>query len=500
MPVIDPIASFARSNPNNQALVDLESGRHWTYPELDVAVNRLAAWLVEEFGPASGERIATLAKNCAEMLILHHASVRAGTIFVPLNWRLAAAEVDALTKDAEPALLFLDAEFAAPDSASRTTPIAQLTELGTADTVPPVGARRAFNDVATLLYTSGTSGRPKGVMLSEENAFWGCANFGYANDVATNSVFLCDMPLFHTAGLFAAARVPIQSGASVLVSKGFDAPTTLSRLTDPTLSVSHYFSVPQMAAWLWNEPGFDPKKLSKLTCWAVGGAPHPKASAERFIKAGIRIADGFGMSETCSAFGMPPQDLDMLSEKSGSCGPAFLSVEAKIVDDNGANLPAGDIGELWLRGPSITKGYWNQPETTEQAFNDAWLRTGDAGYMDDDGFLFLVDRKKDMFISGGENVYPAEVEAVIAELEAIAESAVVGVPDERWGEVGRGYVIPVPGHTVTEEEILNHCRERLAKFKVPKTIVITDTLHRTASGKLQKHILKARAEEEIACK
>ena len=498
MPVIDPIASFARSNPNNQALVDLASGRRWTYAELHAAVDQLAAWLVEEFGPASGERVATLAKNCADMLILHHASVRAGTIFVPLNWRLATAEVDALTADADPALLFVGSEFEAPDSASRTSPISTTTELGESGSRPAPEARRPFDEVATLLYTSGTSGRPKGVMLSEENAFWGCANFGYANDVYTNSVFLCDMPLFHTAGLFAASRVPIQAGGSVLVSQGFDAPVTLARLVDESLNVSHYFSVPQMAAWLWNEAGFDADRLQKLACWAIGGAPNPKASAERFIKAGIRIADGFGMSETCSAFGMPPQDLDLLSEKSGSCGPAFLSLEARIVNDDGEDLPSGDVGELWLRGPSITKGYWNQPETTANAFSDGWLRTGDAGYLDDDGFLFLVDRKKDMFISGGENVYPAEVEAVIAELETIAESAVVGVPDERWGEVGRAYVIPVPGSTVSEEGILDHCRQRLARFKVPKTVIVTDTLPRTASGKLQKHILRARAEKEIA--
>ncbi len=500
MAIIDPVATFARSNPTNQALVDLESGRRWNYAELDQAVNRLAAWLVDEFGPASGERIATLAKNCGEMLILHHACVRAGTVFVPLNWRLAAAEVAVLAADADPGLLFVGDDFDAPETAPRTHDISQLTTLGTAGATPSPDARNAFDDVSTILYTSGTSGRPKGVMLSEENAFWGCANFGYANDVHTASVFLCDMPLFHTAGLFAASRVPVQAGGSVLVSKGFDAPLTLSRLMDETLQVSHYFSVPQMAAWLLNEPAFDAERLRKLACWAIGGAPNPKATAERFVKAGIRIADGFGMSETCSAFGMPPQDLDVLLEKSGSCGPAFVSLEAIIVDDAGDRLPAGDVGELWVRGPSVTKGYWKQEEATRNAFSDGWLRTGDAGYLDNDGFLFLVDRKKDMYISGGENVYPAEVEAVIAELEIIAESAVVGVPDERWGEVGRAYVIPVPGQSVSGEQVLEHCQSRLAKFKVPKTVVVTDRLPRTASGKLQKHLLKAQAEKEMQSK
>ncbi len=498
MTVIDPVATYARSNPGNPAIVDLESGRSWTYVELDAVINRLAAWLECEFGAASGVRVATLAKNCAEMLILQHAGNRAGTIFVPLNWRLAAAEIDVLIDDAGPELLFHGTEFEAPGAAARTMLIESLLDLGKAGSSPTADARRLFDDVATILFTSGTSGRPKGVMLSESNIFWGCANFGYANDAAMQSVFLCDMPLFHTAGLLAASRVPIQAGGTVLISKGFDATLTLQRLMDPALGVTHYFSVPQMAAWILNEPGFEADKLRKLACWAIGGAPNPRAIAEQFIKAGIRIGDGFGMTEICSGFGMPPQDLDTLLHKAGSSGPAFMSLETRIVDDDGNDLATGDVGELWLRGPSVTKGYWNQPQATEAAFSDGWFKTGDAGYLDDDGYLYLVDRKKDMFISGGENVYPAEVEATIAELPDVGESAVVGVSDEQWGEVGRAYVVPVPDRSIDPQTILEHCAQRLAKYKVPKTVIITDALPRTASGKLQKHVLRTQAEQETA--
>ncbi len=498
MSVIDSIATYAKLNPRGRALVDLESERAWSYGELHADVDRIAAWLVDELGVSSGERVATLSKNCAEMLLLQLASARAGSIFVPLNWRLAAPEIAALTEDASPALLFHGDEFAAPDSASRTMPIAVIGGLGKVGAKPPAEARSAFDAVSTLLYTSGTSGRPKGVMLSEENIFWGCNNFICGNDVSMHSVFLCDMPLFHTAGLLAASRVPLQAGGTVLVSTGFDAPTTLRRLMDRQLKVTHYFSVPQMAAWIWNEPEFDAEALRSLACWAIGGAPNPKANAERFINAGIRIADGFGMSETCSAFGMPPHDPEVLLEKAGSCGPAFLAIETRIVDANGSDLPVGEVGELWLRGPSITRGYWNQPEATKAAFSDGWFKTGDAGKLDADDFLFVVDRKKDMFISGGENVYPAEVEAVIAEIDAVAEVAVIGVADERWGEVGRVYIVPVATASVTGDEVLAHCSERLAKFKVPKTAVVTDTLPRTASGKIKKHILRERAEQEIA--
>ena len=495
---VDPVATYTASRPGGSAVVDLESSRQWTYQELNRAVDRLAAWLVGEFGENSGARVATLAKNCAEMLILQLAGARAGTIFVPLNWRLADAEIEALVADAGPAVLFLEAEFAAPSKATRILPIADALSLGAHGNRPARSARRPFDAVTTLLYTSGTSGRPKGVMLSEANAFWGCINFIFGNHVTMHSVFLCDMPLFHTAGLYAASRVPLQAGGCVLISKGFDAHKTLQRLCDPALGVTHYFSVPQMAARLWNEPGFDPQRLRKLVGWAIGGAPNPKAQTERFVRAGIKITEGFGMSETGSNFGMPTHDIELLCKKAGSCGVPFMTVEPKIVDDEGREVQAGTVGELWLRGPCITSGYWNQPETTAKAFRDGWFLTGDAAMRDEDGFYYIVDRRKDMYISGGENVYPAEVEAAIAELTEVAECAVVGIPDARWGEVGRVYVVPVPGRAITAEDLLAHCARRLAKFKVPRTAVITDSLPRTSSGKVQKHVLRKRAIEELA--
>ncbi len=498
MTFCDPIFTHARANPDALAVVDLESGRRWSYAELDRTVDRLAAWLVGEFGPNSGVRVATLAKNCAEMVILHHAGARAGTIFVPFNWRLAAAEIEALAADAEPEIVFHDPDFAPPSAAKRALPIAAMLELGREGDTAPRAARRPFDAAATLLYTSGTSGRPKGVMLSEANSFWGCANFIHGNDVTMRSVFLCDMPLFHTAGLYAAARVPIQAGATLLITKGFDPVMTLERMTDPALKVSHYFSVPQMAATLWNQPTFDAKKLSGIVSWAIGGAPNPKAQSERFVNAGVRISEGFGMSETGSNFAMPAHDPATLLRKAGSCGLPLLTVETKIVDEDGNEVPTGERGELWVRGPSVGMGYWNQPELSAKAFIEGgWFVTGDAAMMDDEGFFYIVDRKKDMYISGGENVYPAEVEAALAELAEIGECAVVGVPNDRWGEVGRAYVIPVPGKSITPEAVIAHCAARLAKFKVPQTAIITDAIPRTASGKVQKHVLRARALEEM---
>ncbi|WP_428027903.1 AMP-binding protein [Altererythrobacter sp.] len=494
----DPIASYAKSVPGNPAVVDMGDGRSWTYRELDAAIDRLAAWLVAELGPNSGARTVTLSKNCAEMVILQYAAVRAGSIFVPFNWRLASAEIEALAADAEPAIAFVQDGFAAPPSARRSIPIADMLDLGSAGSSPPAEARRPFEDVSCLLYTSGTSGRPKGVMLSERNAFWGATGFILGNEVSMHSRFLCDMPLFHTAGLHAACRAPIQAGACVYITPGFDPVLTLERLSDPELGITHYFSVPQMAATLWNQPSFDAEKLRNIKVWAIGGAPNPKAQSERYAGAGIRIGEGFGMSETGSNFGMPTSRLDVLLAKAGSCGLPWVTIEPKIVDDDGNEVPVGETGELWLRGPSVAQGYWNQPELTAKAFRDGWFLTGDAAMMDEDGFFYIMDRKKDMYISGGENVYPAEVEAALAELPEVGEAAIVGVPDERWGEVGRAYVIPVPGREITAEQVIAHCAARLAKFKVPKTAVITDEIPRTASGKVQKHLLLERAKGELA--
>lgn len=494
---VDPIRVHARSHPDKCALHELESGRTWTYAALDRAVDRLAHWLVERLEPNSGERVAALSRNRAEMVCLHLACVRAGAIFVPLNWRLAASEIAGLCEDAKPALMFAEAEFSAVGGVGARYPIEAVPDLGRDGLSAPASARRPFCDVGTLLYTSGTSGRPKGVMVSEEGAFWGCTNFNVGNDLVRTSVALCDMPLFHLAGLYTMVRAPLQAGATVLLSRQFEPGRTLAVMASPTFGVTHYFSVPQMAATLWNHADFDAHRLRTLASWTIGGAPNPKAQSERFVSAGIPVSEGFGMSETGSNFAMLPHDGYTALLKAGSCGVPLLSVEARIVDEDGNDLPNGTCGELLIRGPSVCKGYWNQPELTAKAFIDGWFRTGDAALKDGDGYYFIVDRKKDMFISGGENVYPAEIEAVLAEIPEIAECAVVAVPDARWGEVGRVYVIPVAGKDVSAKQILSFCTERLAKYKVPQTAVIADAIPRTASGKVQKNLLRKQALREL---
>jgi fatty-acyl-CoA synthase len=490
--MIDAVATHAQRQPDALACADLDGDGVWTWAELDADINRTAHWLVAELGAASGARVATLAKNATAMLILQLACARAGAIFVPLNWRLAPTEVAGLIDDAAPALLFCGAEFEVQATAYKVHRLDALPDLmaGQPATPPDARARPDWADASTILYTSGTSGRPKGVMISEANAFWGASNFINGYGVTNSDAVLCDMPLFHTAGLFAAARGALLAGATLYISRGFDPEKTLARIANPQHGITVYFSVPQMAQMLWNQPHFHLDMLRRLRVYATGGAPNPAAQIARFVAAGIPMSDGFGMTETGSNFGMPVRDRAKLVEKAGSIGQPFLAVQAKVVDRDGHAVPSGTPGELWVRGPSITRGYWQQPKLTAGAFEGGWFKTGDICVCDADGFYFIVDRKKDMFISGGENVYPAEIEAAIAELPEIAEAAVIGVVDEQWGEVGYAYVVPVKGTKLTPETVRDHCLMRLAKFKVPKSVIITDTLPRSATGKILKNNIR----------
>jgi fatty-acyl-CoA synthase len=284
-------------------------------------------------------------------------------------------------------------------------------------------------------------------------------------------------------------------GAAFLVSDGFVPARTLQRLGDPALGVSHYFCVPQMAAALRAEPGYDPRRLNRLKAIFTGGAPHPAAAIRAWLADGIPVADGFGMTETGTVFGMP-LDPAIIDRKAGSAGIATPRVETRIVDEAGNDCAAGQPGELLIRGANVTAGYWRRPEETAAAFTaGGWFRTGDIARADEDGFHFLVDRRKDMFISGGENVYPAEIEAVAAEHPSVAECALVGVADMRWGEAGHLFVVAVPGATLDPATILAHLGARLARYKLPKHVTFLDSLPRNGAGKLMKAELRRRAAE-----
>ena len=506
--MVDPIAYWGQVQPGKLAIRDFSSGLSVSYLEFDRRIDRCAAILERALGEPAGERVAVLSRNSLDFLTIHFACIRIGSIFTPLNWRLSPPEISVLVQDCAPRLLFVEDEFrpvvdalTGGHSIERIWHLEQAALQPLLDAAPdrPSRPRPARADqCSTLLYTSGTTGRPKGVMLSERNAFASNINFALSTRLSASSVMMCDMPLFHVAGLMAGARAPLLMGASLLLSPKFDPELALRRLSDPKLGITHTFYVTQMTQILREHPAYAKADLSRLVCLVTGGAPNPAANVQRWLDDGVIMADGFGMSETGSAFNMPIDDPERIRRKVGSSGLPLITLKHRLVKADGAEAGPGEVGELRLKGPSVTIGYWNQPEATAAAFDEqGYLKSGDLAYVDDEGFIFLVDRLKDMFISGGENVYPTEIEAVIAELDVVSEAAVIAVPDPQWGEAGLAYVVPVPGARVTPEQVIEHVRSRLARYKAPKRVIVTDRLPRTASGKLQKNLLRERAIKEL---
>jgi fatty-acyl-CoA synthase len=483
----DHVSLQARLEPERLAAVDLASGQRWTYAQLDRTVARCARVLAER-GCQTGARVASLARNRVTLVVLHLACARIGAIYAPLNWRLSPAEIAALVEDAEPRLIVGDAELAkAGLEGLSLDDLERAIEIAAPLWTPAFDRDRP----SLILYTSGTSGRPKGVLLSERNIERTAINFGRLGRMTHDSVFLIDSPMFHIIGLITSVRPAFLHGGAILVSDGFEPARTLARIGDPSLAVSHYFCVPQMAAMLRREPGFDPERLRGLTGVFTGGAPHPAADIRAWLADGVPIADGFGMSEAGTVFGMPI-DLAQLDARAGSAGVARPGVESRIIDAEGHDCPPGTAGELLLKGDNVFSAYWRRPDETREAFtDDGWFRTGDIALADADGFHWMIDRKKDMFISGGENVYPAEIEAALAGHPDIAECAVVGLPDARWGEVGHVALVVRPGSVIGHVEITTHLEPRLARYKLPKGATVLDALPRTGSGKIQKAVLRA---------
>jgi fatty-acyl-CoA synthase len=499
----DPIAHFASVSPHALAVWDLDQSQKFSYAELDELISRATFLLRALLGEPAGERVAVIARNRAEMLILHFACIRSGAIFVPINWRLAASEVQHVVSDCNPGLAFVEREFRPAldgldihtielDTDSHTQEHGLLIRLRMLPD-PDQPSRKQFvpaETPVTLLYSSGTTGRPKGVIVTLMNALCGAMNLGLDMHCTAACVFLCDMPLFHTAGLFAAARIPLCFGGRLILSRKFDAPLTYQRLSDPQLGITHYFAVTQMAMALRQLPDFNGRHLSHLTAFITGGAPNPAAHVRRWLDEGVRMINAWGMSEIGSGTAQP-MDWDHLRSNPSAIGLPHFTIELQLLDTQGRPVAEGQAGEICVRGPNVTPGYWRRPDLNNLAFRDGWFHTGDLAVRDAAGCYSLIDRIKDMFISGGENIYPAEIEAVMVEMPEVADAAVVGVPDEKWGEAGVAFVVCIAGVTLERSVLQGHCARRLARFKVPRHFEFVTQLPKTASGKVRKDLLRA---------
>ena len=495
----DWLAYHARTRGDAPCWTDLASARDFTYAAAEERCRKLASHLQQACGVKRGDRVAVLAMNSTDVLEVHSACAKIGAIFLPLNWRLVAAEIDFIVSDSAPQVLIHDAT-TRDVVVGLTQTIPHVIETGgggeaSAFEAAITGADGAFSpeimdhdDTWTIMYTSGTTGRPKGAPNTYGMAFWNAVNLGVPAGVGTDSITVTFLPLFHTAGLNCYSTPILHAGGRNLVTRAFDPGEVLSLIGDPAKGVTHFLGVPANYLFMSQHEDFAKTDFSGIVRASVGGAPTPISVLEAYKARGVAIVQGFGMTETspCVSIQTPEQAWS----KPGSAGRCVLHGELKIVREDGSDADPNEIGALWVRGKHITPGYWNRPEANAKDFTEGWFNTGDAARLDDDGDLWIVDRWKDMYISGGENVYPAEVENVLFALDGVADGAVIGAPDDKWGEVGVAFVVQADGAALSEESVLGWFDEKIARYKIPKRVKFIDELPRNATGKVLKRVLR----------
>lgn len=472
-----------RFRPDAEALVDVEQGRRWTYAALQRDAHRWAGRLAAA-GVVPGDRVALLAHNRGEHFALLFACAELGAVFFPMNWRLAPDELHWQLGNCDPRVVLVDDAFR------------DVLEVPTMDLEAGPGERALTGPGSdldapwVLMYTSGSSGRPKGALLTHRQMHWNAVNTTLACDLTPSDTTLTFTPLFHTGGLNCLSTPLLHRGGRIVLTRGVDVPQALRLI--PEERVTLLMGVPTIYQMLADHPSFGDTDLSSVRDALCGGAPLSLALLERYLERGIPLRQGFGLTEVGpNCFSMPHA---RLREKIDSVGLPIHHVSARLVRPDGTECDVDEPGELWLGGPAVCGGYFRNPDGTASSFVDGWFRTGDMLSRDADGFYKVRGRLKEMFISGGENVYPAEIEAVIHGVPGVAHAAVIGVPDPRWGEVGHAYVEPRPGATLTSEQVAAALNGRLARFKLPKRIVVMPELPRTASGKIDKPALLRRQE------
>ncbi len=489
-------------------------GEETSYSALADRVDRLAAAL-EARGVARGDRVAFLGNNHPSFVETLFASALLGAIFLPLNTRLSVAELAYMLGHSGATVLVstspLEPEAAAASAglAIRRISVASPEHGDPVSIAPeaedfaqliatsrPAAGERAtvsLDDPAVIIYTSGTTGRPKGAMLSHGNLTWNALNVLADYDVMSTDRALMVSPLFHVASLGMGCLPTFVKGATLLLEERFvaaEALRTIERERATTIS-----GVPTTFQLMADSPEWETTDLSSLRVMTCGGSPVPARVREAYEARGLHFSGGYGMTESSPGVTMLPPQHSV--SRAGSVGLAHFFTRFRIRGSEGVPARAGDPGEIEALGPNVFTGYWDDPAATRAAFtDDGWLRTGDVGHTDPDGFLFISDRVKDMIISGGENIYSVEVELAIAAIPGVTGAAVIGVPHERWGEVPHAVVTLAPGSTLDPEELVAQLAGRLARYKVPRTLEIVDELPRTASGKVQKHVLRARYAEQ----
>jgi fatty-acyl-CoA synthase len=477
-------ARRAAISPRRTALIFAD--RRTTYAELHMRTTRLAGAL-HGAGVRRGDRVAYLGPNHPAFVETMFAAYVLGAVFVPLNFRLTGPELDYQLRHSGAAALIVAPGM--PDvSAGTTVPLAAYEEFLAVGGPAPADVPVSMDEVACILYTSGTTGNPKGATLTHANIVWNCYNLLVGVDVISDDVALISAPLFHVAALNQCLLPALLKGGTSVIMPSWDVDGCFDLIARH--GVSWMFGVSTMFAALTHSPRWDTADLSSVRVLLTGGAAVPEALIRRYQQRGLAFCQGYGMTET--APGATFLEARESREHLGSAGPPVFFADVRCVRPDLSSTEPGEPGEVLIRGPNVTPGYWNDPPATAAAFVDgAWFRSGDVATVDAEGHFRIVDRTKDMYISGGENVYPAEVEAVIFEHPAVAEAAVIGVPDERWGEVGRAFVVPAPGRRLAPGDVPAFLEGRLAHYKIPVYVDVVADLPRTGSNKIRKGPLRA---------
>ncbi|MBO8157318.1 MAG: o-succinylbenzoate--CoA ligase [Bacillaceae bacterium] len=487
----------AELTPDRTALIDRSQNQAqtWSYKALQQSVNKMAWFLQEHLHVQKGDRVAILSDNRGEYLMAYLALAKLGAIAVPLNIRLTADEQAFQIRDSGCRALIFEKTFRQrKDELVFSTRIESVFELDSWQEIEPSihlskslpDYHKSEHDPYIICYTSGTTGRPKGAVLSHANMYWNAINNILAIDIHSEDRSIVLLPLFHIGGIGLFAFPAFLAGGAVVVAGKFNPDRAIEIIEEEKVTI--VMGVPAIHDAIRKSSHFSQTSFQSVRWFYNGGAPCPREVMNAYLSRGLPFGGGFGMTEASPTIFMLSKE-DYI-EKAGSIGKPVMFCDVKVMNEKGEEANVGEAGELWIKGPNVMKEYWKMPDATMDAFQDGWFKTGDLVRQDEDGFFWVAGRKKDMIISGGENIYPLEVEQVLESFEEVDEAVVIGTPDSKWGEVPVAFIRGKEGMTPERNTLISKCQQKIAKYKIPKRFYLVDDFPRNATGKIAKTQLK----------